>query len=749
MGIIDMLFRPRPEVKALLPDPSPVTDEAWEHATVRRVEDAVARGRNWNQSKALAKFATNLALDAAMFNAVNMAAVTLRLYRKEGRGGGVATRQRMVTRPVGKRRMEHLRNPNAVGRKAAMMAEMSGGVVEVLDAEPLKTLRRPDPDSTGMAWDVARWRDKQLYGETLMLHTKQGHLRRMAPPFASVQPNTDGLIAGWYYGRDSVDVAEFEADEVVQMKWSEHPTNPYRGLGWLDLAIREIEIDDYALAAELTRWRQGGYPDAVVSFDGVKTPTQLEEAEKSLVRQLKRKLGFLLTTESRVQPLAMPKDMQYEQGLATVERRILNRARIPETLYKMQDANRAGAKEADPVYARYALMPALAVDAEQWTELWLPRFGFDPDIYFFAYDDVVTRDRAAKATEVVSLYAAGLLTQNEARAELDYDETDGGDDFKQEPQAQSFGYSPVLNVSTPKPEPRQEPAQAPTAGQEDAVAPEPVKAIKPVTIKSWGEVDPWACDHHDGCDCHATKAGPEDAEIRAFERALADYFKLVGSSITLDAIAAGKVDLSALDRELAASLEPLIAESLRAGALVGYGKLGRDSDLFDVVPQEALRIVQERGNLVSDLVGRTTEEAVARAIQEGVEQQLSQREVQKLVQGALSEASPHRAEMIARTEVAYAQGAGSTAAWTEAGIEQHRWLLAPDACSICHALVDKLGREGRESAAVPIGEPFLKAGETLVGVDGKKYTAVFDVYHEPLHPSDRCTTIPVIREAEQ
>lgn len=746
MGIID-LFRPRPEIKAQIPSPSPVTDEAWEHATVRRVEDAVARGRDWNQSQALAKFATNLALDAAMFNAVNLASVPLRLYRVEGVGGGVSRRQKMTTRPVGKHRMEHLRNPNAVGRKAAMMAEMSGGVVEVRDAEPLMTLRRPDPDSTGMAWDVARWRDKQLYGEALLLHTKQGHLRRMAPPFASVQPDRDGLISGWYYGRDTAELARFESDEVVQMKWSEHPTNPYRGLGWLDMAIREIEIDDHALAAELTRWRQGGYPDAVISFEGRMTPTLLEEAEKGLLRQLKRKLGFLLTSESKVQPLALPKDMQYEAGLAIAERRILNRARIPETLYKMQDANRAGAKEADPVYARYALMPALSVDAEQWTELWLPRFGFDPDTYFFAYDDVVTRDRAAKATEVVALWDSGLLTQNEARAELDYDETEGGDDFKQEPQASAFGYSPSVTVT--QPESRQEPA---TPAQEPAVAPEPtepVKAAKPIKIAAWAAVDPWACDCADGCECHATKDRLNDPQIRAIEELLASYFKLVGAAITIEAVAAGEVDLSALDRDLAAGLEPLIAESLRTGAAAGYGKLGLDSDLFDVVPQEALRIVQERGNLVSDLVGRTTREAVAGAIQAGVEEQLSQREVQRLVQAALADAAPHRAETIARTEVAYAQGAGSTAAWAEAGIEQNRWLLAPDACSICVAMVGKLGREGMESAAVPIGEPFMKAGETIVGADGKRFTAAFDVYHEPLHPNDRCTTIPVIKEAER
>jgi hypothetical protein len=107
---------------------------------------------------------------------------------------------------------------------------------------------------------------------------------------------------------------------------------------------------------------------------------------------------------------------------------------------------------------------------------------------------------------------------------------------------------------------------------------------------------------------------------------------------------------------------------------------------------------------------------------------------------------PHRAEAIARTEAANAHMAGSQAAWIEAGVEANRWLLVADACSICHALVDKVGREGLESKAIPITEPFLRAGESLTGDDGKTYTARLDVYRPPLHPNCGCSMVAEIPE---
>jgi hypothetical protein len=101
-----------------------------------------------------------------------------------------------------------------------------------------------------------------------------------------------------------------------------------------------------------------------------------------------------------------------------------------------------------------------------------------------------------------------------------------------------------------------------------------------------------------------------------------------------------------------------------------------------------------------------------------------------------------RAEMIARTETANAQSAGNMAAWTSAGVESKEWLLAPDACPVCEALV------AGQTAPIPMAEPFVKAGTVIVGTDGRPFTVTRDVYHPPLHPNDRCAMVPVLGEEQ-
>lgn len=83
--------------------------------------------------------------------------------------------------------------------------------------------------------------------------------------------------------------------------------------------------------------------------------------------------------------------------------------------------------------------------------------------------------------------------------------------------------------------------------------------------------------------------------------------------------------------------------------------------------------------------------------------------------------SPERAEMIARTEIARADVAGSVEGWKASGLVSNKeWLAAPDCCDECQEMNGK---------TAPIDEAFE---------DGK------DV---PLHPHCRCDVLPVVDEA--
>lgn len=104
------------------------------------------------------------------------------------------------------------------------------------------------------------------------------------------------------------------------------------------------------------------------------------------------------------------------------------------------------------------------------------------------------------------------------------------------------------------------------------------------------------------------------------------------------------------------------------------------------------------------------------------------------------ETSRSRARVIARTESAVSYHEGQIAAWKEVGfVERKHFMMAGGACQYCQAVENKYG-EGNES--VPIDEPIVKAGSTIVGTKGGTMQVGRDM-QGTVHPNCRCDFIAV------
>lgn len=110
---------------------------------------------------------------------------------------------------------------------------------------------------------------------------------------------------------------------------------------------------------------------------------------------------------------------------------------------------------------------------------------------------------------------------------------------------------------------------------------------------------------------------------------------------------------------------------------------------------------------------------VARAIEEG----MSNDDLAALLEENYS-FSPERAEMIARTETAFADVAGNMAGYRESGVvESKRWIVGGDCCDLCQEM---------DGVVVGLDEDFPNGGG-----DGP-----------PLHPNCRCDVSPVVTEQD-
>ena len=97
--------------------------------------------------------------------------------------------------------------------------------------------------------------------------------------------------------------------------------------------------------------------------------------------------------------------------------------------------------------------------------------------------------------------------------------------------------------------------------------------------------------------------------------------------------------------------------------------------------------------------------------------------------------SPSRARTIARTESAASYHDGQIAAWKEVGyVTKKHFLAAGGACEFCEAVENEYGM-GKKS--IPIDQPFVKAGSTIVSQSGRTLTAGIDM-QGTVHPNCRC-----------
>ena len=385
----------------------------------------------------------------ATTTAATCASNKLRLYTRASApevkmlGGG-------RTRGVSGKRLAYLRNDARVGAKAAGYAD-AGDFVEVTEHPLIDFLQKPNPWTTGWAYSYLGHLFKLLAGNDFQYFTDgdEGGIAafHLFPQHTSIQPSESGFVSGYWYARDTSAEKFFEFEEVAHYPFLPSASDPYYGTGPLHACFREADILSYATDSELYRWINGGQPDWVVVAPPQTPPDQLEAIRQGIASRtsgVKNKGKFLVTTGGvEVKPGAFkPMELEYEKGMNRSDLVIARCFGMTEAQLLVNSANVASAREAARWWRETSILPIVSRDAEAQTEMLLPRFGLEPGEFWLAPDDPVPQDEAADMTRAVQGYGGGLLTLNEARAELGYQAAeDGGDSFSTPvgPMAQSGG----------------------------------------------------------------------------------------------------------------------------------------------------------------------------------------------------------------------------------------------------------------------------------------------------------------------
>jgi hypothetical protein len=713
--------------------------------------------------------------NAATIIAREAAAGEIRLYRKATGSG----------RRVSKSAASFLRGEGSVrpAAKAMTYANEAEDIEEVTDHPALSLLRDPDPSTTSADFFTALYWFREVAGAAYIWtggETPTG-LFLLLPQFTRVLLDDKQGVTGYHYGRNETNTAMLPTSQVVASRWMPDPFNPYLGVSWVDSIKGYGDMEDAAIASEIHRWRNSAQPGMVVRVNNY-LPDQMAQ----LAEAMKRKGGpfeagkvTIINGSAEdieiIQPNSKPHELNYERGIIQCEAAIYRAAGVPEPIWKMNDAIQSNAAHGSKVWMQqiYARQKAVASDLTEWL---LPMFGVEPGKMWFAYPNPVVEDVASKATMLLAGFQAGVARVNEWRAVVGLDPVDDEDNT-----LGPVRVAPVMGFPPMAPKDDEEEAddedgedqqdaeetvpdgdsaggtgdgdsrkghrsgKRPEAGGTHAIAAGTRNAGGPVGKGGQPElIGRWEWSGKCGCAKHGTarKADPTDESIeariyRAVREWASDALRRGINAIGPD----GSFDISALSSaELEGLLRSSISEAFRAGAVEMVAKYEPGAaPLSSSVAQE---YVKQYGFDLVKGVTDTMANQMRTAIDAGLEQGKTIAEIQADLTANVPDVSANRAEVIARTETARAYQHGSLKQAEELGFDSKTWDLSGNPCGLCEGAAAAMA--GKKT---PIGEPFFKAGETIVGTDGRTYTVGLPVMTaSDIHPQCGCATIEMVTE---
>ena len=660
------------------------------------------------EASALVLRAQQTALMCAERNSRVCANQILRLYIPKRSGG----KRRDWTSIVPKGRAKYL-------RKSVRYAENAGDFEEVVSHPVLDLLNAPNPIMSSVFFFQSLYMAAQMAGNGYM-HCVQpttrgvSELWPMQPQNVWIMLDRTNYVVGYGYGRDAASERAFGADEVIHYRHAPHPRLPYMGMGPLHVAFNEADIESASTENELAMWRNGARPDYVMEAPPDTTDEQVKDLERRVNashRGPRNKGKFLVARAIKVQPIQFtPKEMEYIAGRQDIERRIWAAFGLPESEVRMNDANLASSLTGSTQYLRQTIKPAIDSVADLLTKELLPKFGADPGEMWFAYDNCVPSDETGEANRLVALVNARILTTNEARAELNREPIEGGDEFPEPTSA--FGQMP----------PQDSQSQSDSEMEsEDGQGAEMTDAEDAGT--SAGEMGTKAYAdrrhlHTKDKDEYAPNVG--DEQIAAMQR-MTESLKEVFLRQPVD-VRGETIVLPGLEQELAAAIRPYARQFLQAGVRWGYRELSAAgvSSPFEVTPVRAMEFLNSYTISLSRGLSDTTQADLKSALSTGLSAGESLAQLNARVAGALQESAGWRAERIARTETVRSYVEGSRLAYRDNGIEKERFILSAEPCPQC------------VEAAAMYREPHPIGTMTV-----------------PVHPQCRCAIAPVVDLGEE
>ena len=577
------------------------------------------------------------------------------------------------------------------------------------------------------------------------------------PADMRVLKDRETFIAGYVYGRGVEVEQTFAREAVVHFRNPNFQSEPWYGRGDVEKCVIEADMARLMVAHGLATLGNGATPGQIIMPEAGTTWTEtVKDKIAALIRAKYTgtdKAGRTMVTGTRMEivtPQPYQRELSYIVTGDQMRDRICNVFGVPVALLTLDTAALANAREADPQFQRYAVLPRLNRIQDALNEQLVQRFrdALKDDSLIVAFDNPSHDEEVEKYGALQAAAGGPILTVNEARDKLGLPPVKGGENIAK-PDAGGLG-----GLFAPRPagnQPDQPATRPPDPGNPSITSNSSNEPKDDALGKGYGgemfrHAASCAC-----CDVHprTTRAGlakddkrdklqsAEDELLRSVQQ----WFNYVFGSIVVDADGTVRLvpPFGQTTDAFAESFARLVSNPLARASLLGHTlgatELPVKAPTYADFNAPAIRQLQTNTLQLADQILQTAEGAIRESIADAISRGEGIQGIRAAVQSVAQSASGYAAERIAQTESTRAFCAGRERGWKDTGaVSAKEWLLSGNPCPLCVAL------KGRK---VGLDEPFARAGQTIKGFTFKE-----QVNNPPGHPNCRCDIGAVFKDLE-
>lgn len=606
------------------------------------------------------------------------------------------------------------REITAAMREAPLLLHEKGDRTNEITTHPLLTLlNRPNPM---MAWDafLETWVAYYLLsGDTYLERVGSAtgvplELWPKRPDRMTVLPDPENFVRGYRYevGGRAID---FVDGEILHTK-SFNPLNDHYGMSALEAAARGIDAFNTGMSHNVALMQNGARPSGAFAVEGTLDDNQYQRGRTQIdeLTSIDRR-GRPLLLEGGAKWMEMglaPKDLDWIAGLNDAARQIHAAFGVHPVLTGLQEGTFENQQQAQRgLFTRVALplLEHFLGEFMNWVGPGIP--GADRMTLTVDRDKIaaLSDDQDSLYTRTVTAFEKGVLTRNEARVQLGFDDAPGGDVYYQDLQ------------------PRQA-APSATSGQRSTRAinapPEKREALR--------------AEHEDLQDTWITALAGRAAD--QFEADLGAVLRHVESA----GVEAG-VDVAAPTIKDGAWVELLTAASVAVATDFGERVRGEAATLrqdsphviFGLLADETLSFIAKHAAESARGITSTTRSLLRILLRDALAEGLGTAEIARRITAEFEAFTTTRAELIARTEVIRASNFGNQQAARATGLNLEReWVAVTDSRTRdAHSRADGQ-RAAMGSPFIVNGEPLMYPGDPRGSAGNTIQCRCVEIYHE-------------------